>query len=106
RGFRLDPGDVVRAEPATVPFELTRAACMELDRDDLTGELRGLAAGGGAQVERTVSRLRAHREARQLRAAALRPDQTRSESLLVDALDVQRVGQVGLGTSIPRSPLA
>ena len=65
---------------------------MELDRNDLACELRGLAAGGGAEIERAVSRLCADRQARQLRAAALRPNQSGGERLLVDPLDVQCVG--------------
>ena len=97
RRVRVHDRDVVGAEAAAVLLQLARAARMELDRDDLALELRRLPARRGAEVERALARTRADGEPGELRAAALRPDQTGGERLLVDALDVQRVRQVGIG---------
>ena len=67
---------------------------MDLDGDDLSRELGRLAAGRRAEVERSLTLARADGEPGQLRAPALRPDQAGRERLLVDPVDVERVGKI------------
>src|SRR2546428_440588 len=68
---------------------------VDLDRGDLAWELRGLAAGRGAEIEHALAVLRADCEAGDLRAPALRPDPPVRDREVVDALDAIRIRDVG-----------
>src|SRR3954470_5688552 len=104
--MRVQNRGVVRPEAPAVLLELPCAARMELDGDHLALELRRLAARRRAEIERALSRTRAHGEARELRAATLRPDQSGVELLLVDTLHVPGTGHVRVGRARDRSLLA
>src|SRR6185312_3628042 len=79
---------------------------MELDRDDVALQLGRFAAWRGAEIERSLTGLRADDEPGELRPAALRPDQPCAKRLLVDPLDVQRVGKIRVGPAIDVPGLA
>ena len=79
---------------------------MLLDGGHLARELGGLASGSGAQIEHALPIAAGDAEARELGAAALRPDQPLAQSVLVDALDVQRVRQVGIRDALDSPFLA
>ena len=79
---------------------------MLLDRDDLARELHRLAAGRRAQIEDALAVAAADEEPRELRPAALRPDQSVGKRFLVDAPHVQRVGKLRVGLTFDPAGLA
>ena len=82
---RVDDGDVVGPEPAGILLELARPGLVHLDRDDLAGQHRRLAARGGAEVEDALAGLGADAQPGELRAATLRPNLAVFQGFLVDA---------------------
>ena len=80
-----DDADVLRPEDPEVLLQLARAPFVDLDRHDLSGKLRRLAAGCCTEVERSFPLACADGEARELRRPALRPDAPLDEGALVDA---------------------
>src|SRR6266511_977409 len=95
RGVGPNDRHVVRAEAADVLLELAGPALVDLDRDDLAGELGRLPTGRGAEFERPLALAAADGQAGELRAAALRPDPSLGEGLLVDPLDAVSARNVG-----------
>ena len=93
----MDDAHVVGAEPADVLLELGGSGLVRLDRDDLAGEHRRLAAGSGAEVEHALALLRADAETGELRADALRPDLAARERLGVEPLDAVGARDVRFG---------
>src|SRR5205085_4741787 len=86
--------DVARAEEADVLLQLACAAFVDLDRDHLALELCGLSARRRAEVERPLALACIDYQARELRAATLRPDPAGGESILVEAVDAVRARNV------------
>ena len=101
---RVDDGHVRGAEPRDVLLELTCPGLVHLDGDDVAREHRRLSARRSAEIEHSLARLRADAEPGQLRAAALRPDPTLGERLLVDAVDRIGVRNVRFGPVRGLSP--
>src|SRR5205823_9995109 len=92
---RADNADLRRPESGGVLLELPRASGVFLDGGDLSGKLRRLAARRGAEIESPVAAVRLHDEAGELRAAALRPDASRSDGVVIHPLDAISAGDVG-----------
>src|SRR5207302_4301553 len=86
--------------------QLAGAALMDLDGDDVSRKLRRLPPGRSAEVERSLTLARADGEPGQLRAPALRPDQASRERLLVDPVDVERVGKIRVALPFDAAVLA
>ncbi len=100
----VDDAHVRCAEPPDVLLELTCPGLVHLDGHDLAREHRCLPAGRGAEIEHSLSLLRADAEPCQLRAPALRPDPALGERLLVDAVDHVGVWNVRFGPVRGLSP--
>jgi len=92
---RVHDTDVCSTEPLDVAGKLARASLVLLDGHDLALELRRLASGGGAEIERPFTGAGTHGEPGELRAAALRPDPPLAQRALVDTLDAVSAGYVG-----------
>ena len=99
---RSKPSSSGTAHPREVLPQLARAGCVDLHRRDLAAQLPALAAGSGAEIEHALALLRADTEARELRAAALRPGPPLDDERLVHTLHAVRAGHVGLLRAGPR----
>src|SRR3954451_13812348 len=92
---RADNADLRRPESGGVLLELPRAPGVFLDGGDLSRKLRRLAARRRAEIESPVAAVRIHDEAGELRAAAMRPDASRDDGVVIRPLDAISAGDVG-----------